>query len=69
MEGLVPQPPSGRTFRVGYRVRLFDADAMGRVRLDAVARYLQDAAIDDVAETNWGAPEHLWVLRACGSTC
>ena len=64
MEDLVPQPPSGRTFRVGYRVRLSDADATGRVRLDAVARYLQDAAIDDVAETDWGAPEHLWVLRA-----
>ena len=64
MEDLVPQPPSGRTFRVGYRVRLSDADATGRLRLDAVARYLQDAAIDDVAETNWGAPEHLWVLRA-----
>ena len=64
MEDLVPQPPSGRTFRVGYRVRLSDADATGRVRLDAVARYLQDAAIDDVAETNWGTPEHLWVLRA-----
>jgi acyl-ACP thioesterase len=64
VEDLVPQPPSGRMFRVGYRVRLSDVDATGRVRLDAVARYLQDAAIDDVAETNWGAPEHLWVLRA-----
>lgn len=64
MEALVPRPPSGRTFCVGYRIRLSDADASGRLRLDAVARYLQDAAIDDVAETNWGAPEHLWVLRA-----
>ena len=64
MEALVPQPPSGRTFRVGYRIRLSDADASGRLRLDAVARYLQDAAIDDVAETDWGAPEHLWVLRS-----
>jgi acyl-ACP thioesterase len=64
VEALVPQPPSGRTFRVGYRIRLSDADASGRLRLDAVARYLQDAAIDDVSETNWGAPEHLWVLRA-----
>jgi acyl-ACP thioesterase len=45
-------------------VRLSDTDATGRLRLDAVARYLQDAAIDDVAETDWGAPEHLWVLRA-----
>ena len=61
---MVPPPPTGRTFRVGYRIRLSDADASGRLRLDAIARYLQDAAIDDVAETNWGAPEHLWVLRA-----
>ena len=44
----MPQPPSGRTFRVSYRIRLSDADATGRLRLDAVARYLQDAAIDDV---------------------
>lgn len=64
VEALVPQPPTGRTFRVGYRIRLSDTDATGRLRLDAVARYLQDAAIDDVSETDWGAPEHLWVLRA-----
>ncbi|HEY5873018.1 MAG TPA: acyl-ACP thioesterase domain-containing protein [Gaiellaceae bacterium] len=64
MEALVPQPPTGRTFRVAYRIRLSDTDATGRLRLDAVARYLQDAAIDDVSETSWGAPEHLWVLRA-----
>jgi acyl-ACP thioesterase len=39
-------------------------DAHGRVRLDAIARFLQDAAIDDVEETGWGAPDHLWVLRS-----
>jgi acyl-ACP thioesterase len=39
-------------------------DAAGRLRLDAIARYLQDAATDDVEETGWGAPEHLWVLRS-----
>lgn len=39
-------------------------DATGRVRLDALARYLQDTAIDDVDETGWGAPDHLWVLRS-----
>ncbi len=39
-------------------------DASGRLRLDAVARYLQDAATDDVEETGWGAPEHLWVIRS-----
>jgi acyl-ACP thioesterase len=45
-------------------VRLSDADETGRLRLDAVARYLQDAATDDVDETGWGAPDHLWVLRS-----
>src|SRR6187455_2759732 len=57
-------PETGRTFRVAYTVRLADTDATGRLRLDAIARYLQDAAIDDVHETGWGAPEHLWVLRS-----
>ena len=57
-------PPAGaRTFTARRRVRLSDMDAAGRVRLDAVARFLQDAAIDDVQETGWGTPEHLWVIR------
>ena len=64
MEPLVPQPASGRIFRSGTGIRLSDMDATGRLRLDAVARYLQDAATDDVEETGWGAPEHLWVLRS-----
>jgi acyl-ACP thioesterase len=38
-------------------------DAHGRLRLDAVARFLQDVAIDDVQETGWGMPEHLWFVR------
>ncbi len=38
-------------------------DATGRVRLDAVARFLQDVAIDDVQETGWGIPDHLWFVR------
>jgi acyl-ACP thioesterase len=38
-------------------------DANGRLRLDAVARFLQDVAIDDVQETGWGMPEHLWFVR------
>jgi acyl-ACP thioesterase len=60
----VPIPASGRTFRTRYRIRLSDMDETGRLRLDAVARFLQDAATDDVEETGWGAPEHLWVIRA-----
>ena len=64
MERLVPVPAVGRTFRTSRRIRLSDMDSTGRLRLDAVARYLQDAATDDVDETGWGAPEHLWVLRS-----
>ena len=35
-----------------------------RLRLDAVARFLQDIAIDDVQETGWGLPDHLWFVRS-----
>jgi acyl-ACP thioesterase len=38
-------------------------DERGRLRLDAVARFLQDVAIDDVGETGWGVPDHLWFVR------
>lgn len=42
------------------KVRLGDVTISGRVRLDALARYLQDVAADDVDEV--GA-EGTWVLR------
>jgi acyl-ACP thioesterase len=45
------------------RIRLADMDETGRLRLDAVARFLQDVAIEDVQETGWGAPDHLWFVR------
>lgn len=60
---LVPLPTTGRTFRATRRIRLSDRAKDGRLRLDSVARYLQDVAMDDVDETGWGAPEHLWVMR------
>jgi acyl-ACP thioesterase len=63
LHALSETPDVGRIFRTRRRVRLGDMDETGRVRLDALARYLQDAAIDDVDETGWGTPEHLWVLR------
>jgi acyl-ACP thioesterase len=44
-------------------VGLADVDPRGRVRLDALARLLQDVAIDDVQETGWGTPSHLWFVR------
>jgi len=60
----IPRPTDARSFVSTRRVRLSDMDVAGRVRLDAVARFLQDAAIEDVEETGWGVPEHLWVVRA-----
>jgi acyl-ACP thioesterase len=59
----IPRPTDARSFTTRRRVRLADMDVAGRVRLDAVARFHQDAAIDDVQETGWGAPDHLWVVR------
>jgi acyl-ACP thioesterase len=59
----IPVPNRGRTYLSRRRIRLSDMDSGGRLRLDAVARFLQDAAIDDVQETGWGTPEHLWFVR------
>jgi acyl-ACP thioesterase len=63
MEAVVPIPSQGRVFVESRRVRLTDTDPRGRLRLDAVARFLQEIAIDDVDETGWGAPQHLWFVR------
>lgn len=63
MDTGIQPPPAARTFTARRTVRLADMDATGRVRLDALARYLQDIAIDDVGETGWGAPDHLWFVR------
>ena len=60
---LVPRPDSGRVFVGKRRVRLSDSDPSRRLRLDAVARYLQDVAGDDVLETEWGSPDHFWLVR------
>ena len=60
---LVSIPTQGRIFAESRRVRLTDMDPRGRLRLDAVARFLEEVAIDDVDETGWGAPDHLWFVR------
>jgi len=54
---------TGRVFAAQRRIRLSDTDASGRLRLDAVARYLQDVAADDVADAGWSPDEHVWVVR------
>lgn len=49
---LVAPPSSGRVVTRRRVVRLGDVDERGRLRLDATARYLQDVATDDDAETD-----------------
>ena len=57
-----PIAESGRKFSTSRKVRLGDVTPKGRVRLDAVARYLQDIATDDSLDGNYSEP-HSWVVR------
>ena len=54
---------TARRFSAQRPIRLSDTDEHGRLRLDAVARYLQDVAADDVLEAGWAPDEHIWVVR------
>ncbi|QEC49071.1 hypothetical protein FSW04_16805 [Baekduia soli] len=59
---LVDLPPSGRVFARELTPGLHDAAPGGRVRLDALARWLQDVAHADV--TDAGLQDRaLWVVR------
>ncbi len=53
-------PPDGRLVERSRRVRLGDVSTNGQLRLDALARYLQDVAADDVNEAGLAGA---WVLR------
>lgn len=61
-EELLPLPPVGRIFRCTRQVRWGDIDSGGRLRLDAIARLLQDVATDDTAELGLAEAE-AWVVR------
>ena len=58
----VNRPPSGRLFSTTRRVRLGDVTSKGRLRLDAIARYLQDIANDDAVDGQY-SDIHGWVVR------
>jgi len=60
----VPDPPRGRVFTTARAVRGTDVTPAGRLRFDAIARYLQDAAQDDLADAGWNEP-YGWLLRRC----
>jgi len=60
----LPPPAAGRVFTAGYPIRRTDVTPGGRLRLDALARYLQDAAEDDVADSGL-AERYDWLVRRC----
>lgn len=59
----LPPPEQGRRFVARRRVRLGDVNGANRLRLDAIARYLQDVAADDVADVAEVRADGAWVLR------
>jgi acyl-ACP thioesterase len=58
-----PPTPDERRFEELRRVQLGDVDEHGRLRLDALSRYLQDAADGDAADAGLVAAGGPWVLR------
>ncbi|AZG48225.1 acyl-[acyl-carrier-protein] thioesterase [Gordonia insulae] len=62
-EALHERKEGARYFEAGYRVRTGDVDQEMRVRLDAVARYLQDVANDNIEATDYGHSDPFWIVR------
>jgi acyl-ACP thioesterase len=60
----VPGPAGGRVYRTRRAVRTGDVTPSGRLRLDALARYLQAAAEDDLFDSGLAEPVW-WVMRRC----
>jgi acyl-ACP thioesterase len=59
---MVPEPATGRVYAAERRVRLGDVTPRGRLRFDALARYLQDVATDDANDA--GLDDAMaWVVR------
>ena len=59
---LVPPPARGRTFEREVVRGLGDATVSGRVRLDAIARWLQDVAYADIVDAAL-AGRGAWIVR------
>jgi acyl-ACP thioesterase len=59
---LVSRPTRGRQFEARETVRLADVSATGRLRLDAIARLLQDVSGDDTADARYSL-NATWILR------
>jgi acyl-ACP thioesterase len=62
LAAMVPRPVSGRVFETSTSVRFGDAEPSGRLRLDAVARILQDTGNDDFVDAGLD-PLSPWLAR------
>jgi acyl-ACP thioesterase len=60
----LPDPGVGRVYAAARTVRRTDVTPAGRLRFDALARYLQDVAEDDVSDAGLGE-RYGWLLRRC----
>ena len=60
--------PHSRVFEASWPVRLGDANEHGRLRLDALARHLQDVATDDSHNFGMGEEPIIWVVRRAAVT-
>jgi len=58
------EPAGGRVYVSRRLVRSTDVTPSGRLRLDALARYLQAVAEDDLADSGLLAPA-VWLVRRC----
>jgi len=59
---LVPLPAAGRVFEQVFQPGFADCAPSGRIRLDALARWLQDVAYADVVDARL-ADRAVWVVR------
>lgn len=59
---ITPQPAVGRVFKTNRRVRFSDISSDEKIRLDALAGYLQDISRDDSADAEYPQPID-WVVR------
>lgn len=62
--GFIAPPEGGRTYVTSRTVRNTEVTMSGRLRFDALARYLQEVAEDDMADTGLRLP-HGWLVRRC----
>ncbi|RDH10006.1 acyl-ACP thioesterase domain-containing protein, partial [Tsukamurella pulmonis] len=55
--------PPGPSFERTWPVRTGDVDPERRVRLDGIARYLQDMANDEMFHRGFDATDPYWLVR------